>query len=466
MGTSIDNKKAWSTFRMILLGIFFTVLSMSFVTPAVPLITAHFGIAAGNAAWMSLGFAMGATVFQPVFGWVGDNFGRRKLLLGGLLTFTIGSLVIAMAPSFTFIVIGRFLQGLGSAAVVPVGMAYAASGFSKDEQGKAFGLWGMITAISAIVGPTIGGLLAVNFGWEAIYLTSAALAAIALIASLIKLPEIPATSKSVFDWGGTILLLLLMSGLLNIPTFINSFGITSWYPYAWFGLFVVASFFFVKHEKKQKAPLVDINYAKTRTFWAPTLAVFLQYISFQGALLLLSYFITQVQGKEATITGIIMIPLFTMLAVGSTVSGKMLQKHAAKKLATIGIIVYLVGLAGFLLLNVDTGLPYLLVTASLLGLGLGIVTPAFISIIVSKADVAKMGSTTASYNMFKDIGGPFGSSIAIVLYSILTQSQSLITSITTTVAVLLACSALSLIPLALIPGSKSKTASNESNKTA
>ena len=125
------------------------------------------GIAYNNTTWTALAQAASTAACAPIFGKVGDVIGRKRTLLGGIVVFTLGNVLSALASSLVFMMVSRFIVGIGTAAMAPVIMAYIITEFPQDQVAKGFSFYMLISSASVIFGPTLGGLVVSNYGWRA-----------------------------------------------------------------------------------------------------------------------------------------------------------------------------------------------------------------------------------------------------------------------------------------------------------
>ena len=204
-----------------LVGGFSTVLGPAFVQ--------DIGIAYNNTTWTALAQAMSTAACAPILGKVGDVIGRRKTLLLGIAVFTLGNLLSAAANSLVFMMIARFIVGIGTAAMGPVILAYIATEFPQDKIAKGFSLYMLLSSASVIIGPTIGGLIVSSYGWRTMLWVCVAICAGIFAACVLTLRKEESVRKMPqnFDISGAILILIFFSLLLCIPSFGQNFGWTS-----------------------------------------------------------------------------------------------------------------------------------------------------------------------------------------------------------------------------------------------
>ncbi|MBQ5584694.1 MAG: MFS transporter, partial [Ruminiclostridium sp.] len=214
---------ASAAFLIGIVGGFSTVLGPSFVQ--------DIGIAYNNTTWTALAQAMSTAACAPILGKAGDVIGRRTTLLWGIGVFTLGNLLSALANSLLFMLLARFVVGLGTAAMTPVIMAYIVTQFPQDQAAKGFALYMLISSASVILGPSLGGQIIESFGWRAMLWVCVAICVATFVFCLTTARgkgDHPHRTFQTFDWSGAILVVVFFSLLLCIPSFGQNFGWTSW----------------------------------------------------------------------------------------------------------------------------------------------------------------------------------------------------------------------------------------------
>ena len=204
-----------------LVGGFSTVLGPAFVQ--------DIGISYNNTTWTALAQAMSTAACAPILGKVGDVIGRRKTLLLGIAVFTLGNVLSAFANSLVFMMIARFIVGVGTAAMGPVILAYIATEFPQDKIAKGFSLYMLLSSASVIIGPTIGGLIVSSYGWRTMLWVCVAICAAVFAGCVLTSCNQVSTKKALqnFDISGAVLILIFFSLLLCVPSFGQNFGWTS-----------------------------------------------------------------------------------------------------------------------------------------------------------------------------------------------------------------------------------------------
>ncbi|MGM9927761.1 MAG: MFS transporter [Bacillus sp. (in: firmicutes)] len=450
-----------SSFHFLCFGILLVVFAEATHIPAYPKILEHFNVGAGHAVWMQLGFALGLTGLQPLMGWISDSFGQKKVILLGAFLMAAGSCLIAIAPYFWVMVLGLFLKGVSGAAVIPAGVAFVGKYFSEERRGKALGLYGFYTVIGALFGPLLSGVFVDQLGWFFIFWLCAVFGLISFMLFLYGVPKDEGQKSVSFDFMGVLFVLIILTSLLTIPTFINNYGFTSWMWLPSFVIFVIAFLLLVVIEKRQKQPLLDIEYAATRRFWAPSVIAVLMFTTFSSVLFLLTFFIQSVQGKSSTMVGLLEMPLFLLMALANLLSGKFMGKFTARQLIGVSIALLVAGTGMLAFTSENTTFLYLFISMSLIGTGIGLVGPVIKAVILSKAVPERVGVISFTYITIENVASRVGASFAIVMFAIFVSGGNAVSALSSTALILTIFSAVAFLFISLIPkraeGIKSET---------
>lgn len=412
-----NNHYRWRGLSALLLGTFSVVLSLSFLFPATPVIMKDFAVGIEAVSWLSLAYALSAGVFEPIFGRLGDIFGRKRNVVIGLAIFTIAQIVAAVSPNLWIMAIARFIQGLGAAAVIPIGMAFVGENFPQNERGRALGVWGMVTAGAPALGPTLGGYLIDWFGWRSIYWVSAllGLASLIVIALIVRESKKERTQK--IDFIGSALLFLSVGSLLVAVNQGRNWGWASPLTLGFFAGFAIFIILFILFERKTPDPVIDLGFVKSRMFIFSAVTVFISFLAFQGAFFLIPFFLQQVQHYPASQTGQLVIPLFIALMVASLLSGRLTDKIGVRIPAVTGMTITAFALYLLSLVQVDTSYAWLAAIMGVLGLGIGAALPPMSKTVASSAPLPKIGAAVGAFNMVRNLGGPFGVALAATFFA-------------------------------------------------
>ena len=260
---------ALAAFLVGVVGGFTTVLDPAFVS--------DLNLAYNNTTWTALAMATSTAACAPILGKLGDVIGRRATLFIGVAVFTLGNILTAIAPSLFFMLIARFVVGVGSAAIAPVVMSYIVTDFPPEKIARGFSLYMLISSAAVIFGPTLGGLLIAFYGWRAMMWVCVAISAVIFLLCLVTHGKDTFVRKSLanFDGIGSVWVLIFFGLVLCIPSFGQNFGVRS----KWFlAVLIAAILSFIglyTAEKRAKHPILQWDFMKRKTFILSVLALFL-----------------------------------------------------------------------------------------------------------------------------------------------------------------------------------------------
>ncbi|MGG0720333.1 MFS transporter [Robertmurraya massiliosenegalensis] len=438
-------------FYMVCLAIVMIIFTVTSGVPVIPKLIQTFELTAGYALWPQGIFAMAMVIFQPLFGWMSDNYGPKKVGVLGAFIMLFGAIIIAISPALSFgvAVFGFFLTGVSGAATIPLGFNFIGKIFAEEERGKKLAIMSIIILIGNALAPIKGGFFTDAVHWTANYWASAIFSAIAIYLFAKSLPNDTGV-KSKFDVGGAILLLLSLSGLASIPLILNSFGTTTslWIPS--FVIFIISLIVLFIVQKKKTEPLLDIDYVTNRHFWVPAAIVLFTNAINVGTLYLLTFYIQDIQGKPSTIVGILQMLFFVATAVGSYLSGKAIARFSARRTMSSGTLLVIAGMGMFIMVNLDTSVLYFALSVIVIGLGFGILGPARKTIVLSEANLARIGVTTFTFSTAENTISNIGGSFVILTYTMLVVSKGA-SAVSTTALILTLVALVALLFMPLIP---------------
>lgn len=336
-------KSPWVAFLGLLFGTFTVIEAMAFQIPALPTLTKEFGIPVAISGLISLFYYLGHTVFAPVFGNIADQIGRRRIILTGLVVFTISEYLAAMSVNFTMFLIARVFQGIGAACVVPAGIAYATYLFPNERRGMALGVLSAVGTLGAAAGGLIGGFLIGKFGWQTIYLVSGTLSLVGIVLVKLTVPETPRNQRKPFDYLGSIFLLLTVGTLLSVTTLIANLGLKSPYTIVTLLAGLVFATIFWGVEKKSEFPFIDLSLLKNRMFILPLLLTFFLGICYQGVLYTNAFFVSSKAGGGPELAGMLTMYVYLTGALFGLVGGKLVDKFPMKKVIISSSALFVIG---------------------------------------------------------------------------------------------------------------------------
>ena len=394
-----------------LVGGFSTVLGPAFVQ--------DIGIAYNNTTWTALAQAMSTAACAPILGKVGDVIGRRKTLLLGIGVFTLGNVLSALAGSLVFMMIARFIVGIGTAAMGPVILAYIATQFPQDKIAKGFSLYMLLSSASVIVGPTIGGLIVSAYGWRAMLWVCVAICAGIGVACALTFREQASPGKALqsFDAAGAVLILIFFSLLLCVPSFGQNFGWTS-KPFLMVLVLAAASLIgLVIAEGRSAYPILSGSFIKRSAFMLSVTALFLTQGLMQANMTNSIVFVNYTQPNNTAVSGYAISVMYVGMSLGAVILGPLADKFAPKRVLLGSFFLTGIGCGILLLFTEVTSAALLMASLGVLGFGLGGNGTIFMKVVLSGLTPREAGAGTGTYGLFRDLAAPFGVAVFVPLFT-------------------------------------------------
>jgi EmrB/QacA subfamily drug resistance transporter len=323
------------------------------VNVALPALQSRLNATAVDLQWVIEAYSLLLSAFLLVGGSLGDNYGRRRIFLIGVALFAAASAACGFAGDIRQLIAARALQGLGAALLVPGSLAIISSSFSENERGRAIGTWSGFSAITAGIGPVMGGWLIEHVSWRAVFFINLPIALLVILISLRHVTENSDKENTRVDWLGAILaatgLGALVYGLIESSRLGFADKSVILVLTAAGALLVV--FLFV--EARISQPMLPLGLFRVRTFTGANLLTFLLYAALGGTLFFLPLNLIQVQHYSATAAGAALLPFILIISFLSRWSGGLIVSYGAKLPLIVGPLIAAVGFALFTLPDVD-----------------------------------------------------------------------------------------------------------------
>ncbi|MFD5903846.1 DHA2 family efflux MFS transporter permease subunit [Streptomyces microflavus] len=396
----------------LLLGMLLAALDQTIVSTALPTIVSELG-GLDHLSWVVTAYLLAATAATPLWGKLGDQYGRKKLFQAAIIIFLIGSALCGVAQNMPQLIGFRALQGLGGGGLMVLSMAIVGDLVTPRERGKYQGLFGAVFGATSVLGPLLGGFFTQHLSWRWVFYINLPIGVVALlvIAAVLHIPV--RREKHAIDYLGTFLIASVATCLILVA----SLGGTTW---DWgsaqiIGLAVLAVVLliaFVAVERRAAEPVLPLKLFRIRTFSLVAVISFVIGFAMFGAMTYLPTFLQVVHGITPTMSGVHMLPMVLGLLLTSTASGQIVSRTGRWKVFPLaGTALTAAGLLLLHRLTPDSSTWEMSLYFFVFGAGLGLVMQVLVLVVQNSVSYQDLGVATSGATFFRSIGASFGVAI-------------------------------------------------------
>ncbi|OXM51687.1 MFS transporter [Amycolatopsis alba] len=408
--TPTRDPRRWWILIVLCLSTLVLVVDNMVLTVAVPPLAEDLKASAQDTQWILDSYILVFAGLLLTSGSLGDRFGRRKVMIIGLLLFGVASLVAALASNPLELILSRAAMGVGGALIMPSTLSILITVFDDAERRKAMAAWSAVAMLGLIGGPVLGGVLIAWFWWGAVFLINVPIVVIAVLAALTLMPESRGPWQKP-DPLGTILSATGMVALVWTIIELPKHGIAEAGTLVPLAIAVVSLTGFVFWERHTPSPMVPLKLFRKRNFSGGSLSLTLVQIGNGGLLLLLTQYLQFVLGYTPTQAGLAFIPMAVASLLCNTLGATLGQKIGNRALATAGMTVMAAGFGLLGTLSTTSGFLLTAIALFLLGAGGGLAMPAAISALMGEVPQEQAGVGSALNDTIQQLGAALGIAI-------------------------------------------------------
>lgn len=397
-------------------------LDATIINTAMPAIKRAFEMSEAQSLWVVDAYMVIFGGLLLLAGALGDRFGRRKILIVGMGIFVVASIAIAFSPDANFMIVGRGLQGLGGALVIPQTLSILTAVFPREERGRAIGIWAGAMGFGMAFGPLVGGVLVDLIGWAGVFWVPAPIAALCMF-GMAAVPESRSQLHTKLDVPGAITGTIAMVAIVFAIIEGIQKGWTDQLIVGSFAVAIVSALMFIVIERRTDQPLLPMAFFKQRDFTGSMVGMFFIMFALMGVMFYLPQFFQLVQGMSASESGARLMPLALAMMFFAPVAAKLLPKIGPRLMLFWAPAVHGAGalLIFSFILDIDT--PYWMIglTMAFLGMGGAMHMPATTDTAMASVPVDLAGKASAVNNAGRQLGGTLAiailGSFAAAVYS-------------------------------------------------
>jgi EmrB/QacA subfamily drug resistance transporter len=407
-----QNQRVRLIFGALLLVLLLASLDQTIVSTALPTIVGDLG-GVSDLSWVVTAYLLSSTVVGPVYGKLGDQYGRKIVLQVAIVIFLVGSALCGISQNMTELIVFRGIQGLGGGGLFVITIAVVGDIFPPRERGRYQGYFGGVFGVSTVLGPLLGGFFVDHLSWRWIFYVNLPIGLIAL--AVIATAFQPRTDhvKHTIDYLGAA---LLAGGLSAIVLYTSLGGTTYSWTSPWMlalivgGVVLLAAFVFA--EGRVAEPILPLELFRNRVFSVTSAVGFIVGLALFGAITYLPLYLQDVKGHSPTTSGLLILPLMVGLLTASIGSGQLITRFGRyKPFPVAGTAIMVVGLFLLSRLQVDTSTVVTGAYMLVLGFGLGNVIQVLVLAAQNAVDYKYLGVASSGSTLFRQIGGSIGVSV-------------------------------------------------------
>ena len=412
-----DYRRKWFIMAAVAMSIFLATIDGSIVNVALPTLAQDLNAEFATIQWVVLGYLLTISTLLLSVGRLADMIGKKSIYLSGFVLFTLSSVLCGLAPTVFWLIAFRVLQAIGAAMTMALGMAIVTEAFPAHERGMALGITGTVVSIGVVIGPTLGGLILQSFSWHWIFFVNLPVGILGAWMAWRFVPVSRPAGGQRFDYWGAITLfacLLTISLALTIGQEVG-FGDLRILALLISGVIALAAFILV--ETRASQPMLDLSLFRRPLFTINLLTGFATFFAMAGTLILIPFFLQNIQGYNARQIGLFMAVVPILMGISAPLAGSLSDRFGTRPITALGLLILFGGYLAVSTLSPGmTVLGYIL-RFSLIGLGMGIFQSPNNSAIMGSVPPQRLGIASGMLSVTRTLGQTTGIAVLGALWS-------------------------------------------------
>lgn len=419
---TFNTRKNLPLMIVLLSGAFITILNQTLLATALPPIMIDFQVTESTVQWLQSIFMLVNGIMIPVTAFLIAKFTTRKLFIFAMSIFSIGTLVAAISPHFSFLLIGRILQGAGAGIMMPLLQTIMFLIFPLEKRGRAMGIYGLVIGFAPAIGPSLSGYLVDHFPWRSVFYVVFPITIIIIVAAYRLLKNVTKITNPKIDYPSIILSTLGFGGLLYACSIAGSAGWTSFSVIISFIVGGITLTLFIMRQLRLDDPILEFKVFQSRIFTLTTALGMIVFAAMIASTVILPLYMQIMLGYDAFHSGLMLLPGAIVMGVMNPVNGSLFDKYGGKWLLRIGLIIVTITTFFFSFLSIDTSIYYLSALNAVRMLGISMVMMPSTTLGLNQLPKELIPHGTAMNNTFRQIAGSVGTAI---LVTVMATSQTM-----------------------------------------
>jgi DHA2 family multidrug resistance protein-like MFS transporter len=409
---STDHPRKWAILGVLAVAVFVVSIDSTVLNVALPTLGRALKASTGQLQWMVDAYSLALAGLLLLTGTMSDRFGRKKLLVLGLVVFGVASVAAAFSTSAWELIAARAVMGVGASAFMPGTLSILVHVFSEEERPKAIGIWGAVTALGAVTGPLIGGVLLEHFWWGSLYLVNIIVVGLAVLGALVLVPESTDPTARPLDVLSTLLSVVAVTALV--------YGVIEQPTYGWgstrvlvglAGGAVVLLLFFIR-QATARNPMIDLRVVRNPRFLGSSGTMAVLMFALTGSLFVITQQFQLKMGYSPLLAGAAILPVAGALMVCSPLSAAVSKAVGPRVTVAVALVVLAAGYGTLALFTKSDGYPAIAVGLVLVGIGMGLSQPIVNDVLMSAGPSEQSGLLSSMNDTVQEMGAALG--VAVV----------------------------------------------------
>lgn len=402
---------------VLLSGAFITILNQTLLATALPPIMIDFQVTESTVQWLQSIFMLVNGIMIPVTAFLIAKFTTRRLFIFAMSIFSFGTLVAAVSPYFSFLLIGRILQGAGAGIMMPLLQTIMFLIFPLEKRGRAMGIYGLVIGFAPAIGPSLSGYLVDHFPWRSVFYVVFPITIIIIVAAYRLLKNVTKITNPKIDYPSIILSTLGFGGLLYACSIAGSAGWTSFSVILSFIIGGITLTLFIMRQLRLDEPILEFKVFQSRIFTLTTALGMIVFAAMIASTVILPLYMQIMLGYNAFHSGLMLLPGAIVMGVMNPVNGSLFDKYGGKWLLRIGLILVTITTFFFSFLSIDPSIYYLSALNAVRMLGISMVMMPSTTLGLNQLPKELIPHGTAMNNTFRQIAGSVGTAILVTVMS-------------------------------------------------